>query len=457
VIPVHVVLGAGGVRCLAYAGAFRALREADVQLASVSACSAGTFAAALICAGVNADRMTQIIQKMDLEKLAGPKAWVWSRLRWPFAARRRPGFPDYFRRIVDEEFPARARGEVCLGDLDIPFATAVVDLVSRDILVYSSQTHPEMPVAEALAMAVSVPGIYPPYERDGRVLVDAAIVSAAPAWLSGAHAKDPKGPIPTLVISCESPPALSRPKKLMGMIEAVLSAGVLGRDAMAMEGVSRTHMVKRVNIPAVRGYDHFDLSLEERVGLMNFGYGTMQSEMDDIHRWLDEVLATEIRTVGPDPTEAGSDHDAVAAALGRQIINNFYAEVRMGDSFGDNAIVDTSISNSVLNLGGRLDRVTQTVGESSLPDPQRNELEGLIKDLRASVEALAKSEPAAASLVAGRLDEVVSEASKKPEERNPALLQITAKGLEEAAAAVGKLTPGLMAAATAVARFVVGL
>ena len=48
---VHLVLSAGGLKVVSYVGALSVLAERNISFASVSACSAGTFIGALLCAG----------------------------------------------------------------------------------------------------------------------------------------------------------------------------------------------------------------------------------------------------------------------------------------------------------------------------------------------------------------------------------------------------------------------
>lgn len=456
---VHVVLGAGGVRCLAYAGALQALRAAGISFASVSACSAGTFVAALICAGVSPERLGELVRGIDLPRLAGPRVWPWNRLRYPFAGRSASGFAAYFQRIVAGEFPERAGREVCLGDLQIPFATTVVDLLSHELLVYSSESHPRMPMAEVLSIAVAAPTMYPPHERDGRLLVDSAVVSSCPVWLAGAHSRPGERAFPTLALGTGTVTEPRRPAGLLEFLPQILGVGVEGRDRVALETLSRTHRVKRVEVRTAIRFDQFDLREEERVALVNTGYRAVQEEMDDIIRWLQEPAAPRRAET---PGGWGSDvahPDTTAAEFGRQVINHFFinGEVRVGDQFGDNAIVGSQISNSAVNLGSVLEQVEQRVQTAPLDAGQREELGARVAALRTELESLAKSDPDAAALIASRLEEVVKLAAKEPEKRNPALLQISAKGLEEAATTIGKILPGLITAAAAVAKFVTGM
>jgi len=45
---VHLVLGAGGAKCIGYVGALREIENRGISYASVSACSAGTLIGAFL-------------------------------------------------------------------------------------------------------------------------------------------------------------------------------------------------------------------------------------------------------------------------------------------------------------------------------------------------------------------------------------------------------------------------
>src|SRR5262245_23988660 len=95
---IHVVFSAGGVRCLSYAGAMQALEKAGFQIVSVSACSAGTFLAALTAAGMKSEELVHLVSETNLRKLAGKRRFPWPIHKAglffkPWAEYASPGFP----------------------------------------------------------------------------------------------------------------------------------------------------------------------------------------------------------------------------------------------------------------------------------------------------------------------------------------------------------------------------
>jgi len=91
--------------------------------------------------------------------------------------------------LVDEnlfdELLAMLIPDVLIEDLPVPFAAVAMDLVTGDEMVLTRGA-----LRRAVAASCSIPGIFPPVEVNGRMLVDggwADNVPAAPAISLGAH------------------------------------------------------------------------------------------------------------------------------------------------------------------------------------------------------------------------------------------------------------------------------
>lgn len=98
----HLVLGSGGVRCISYVGAIKALVEEGWSFASVSGCSAGSFVAAVVCAGLTPAEIENKILNLDLTQFAGRKRLfgLGVLMGWPFATYHRSGFPNMLRELI---------------------------------------------------------------------------------------------------------------------------------------------------------------------------------------------------------------------------------------------------------------------------------------------------------------------------------------------------------------------
>ena len=117
-----------------------------------------------------------------------------------------------------------------------------------------------------------------------------------------------------------------------------------------------------------------------------------------------------------------------------------------------------AVSNVVgpVNIQSRLDRVTQTVQQApGWPDARKEELTLLMSELKAALDAAAKSRPDDAERVAKTAELVVAEATKATPDKG--FMSITAEGLKKAAEAVADIAPAALVVAGKVAAFVAGL
>jgi predicted acylesterase/phospholipase RssA len=263
-MDVHLVLGGGGVKTLSYAGALTYLEELGYRFSSISAVSAGTFTAALLCAGMPAATLQHKVRELDLKRLAGKRRFpflprVIAPLFRPYAAYERPGFGDLFRELMGSDPQFR--------DLKIPLTTVGIDLRNDRLLVYSVETTPEMSVAEAVNIAVSIPTLYPAYEppEGGRLIVDAALASNCPVWMATRH--DDERPI--VALRPAAPSHDSKPRNFVDYVGQAIEAGINTRDDYLIQQISRIREIK-IDCGSVR-FDQLDISPSERDFLLARG------------------------------------------------------------------------------------------------------------------------------------------------------------------------------------------
>lgn len=234
---VHLVLGSGGARTLAYVGALEVLAEAGIGFESISACSAGSLIGAFLATGVSVPELRSRVEAVDLRRLLSRSTFPGvlrhaARLRWPFA----PFDSEVVVQIMDELMGPG----LTFGELEIPFATAGIDLLAQQLLVYSSTTHGTMKVADAVRIAVGIPLLFPPHEAGGRVVVDAAIATQCPIWMVGRFDDE----LPILALKPAEPLATAPPRQLGRFLAAMLGAGVACRDAYLIDEIPRARLLE---------------------------------------------------------------------------------------------------------------------------------------------------------------------------------------------------------------------
>lgn len=190
---VTLVLGGGGFKGMAHIGVLLELEAAGVRVERLVGTSAGALiAAAYIHAGSATALRKLVLEFVNSDDFqskgfvgfgirssrTGPVAFV-SRLL--SGIKRQVALERMFRR--SSAFGGAAlrfvvRGlvpKVRIEDLDPPLAVAALDLRTGEEILLT-----EGHLASAVCASSSVPGFFPPVEREGRILVDSGIVNNLP-------------------------------------------------------------------------------------------------------------------------------------------------------------------------------------------------------------------------------------------------------------------------------------
>jgi NTE family protein len=185
-IRIGLALGSGGARGLAHAGVLAALEEAGIRPHLVAGTSMGSIVGGLYAQDPDPERVWQRLGAyVGNEEFAS----YWA----PFVPRneeeendpqgRLSGVFDFMQRKMiavktvtqmwqqnEEKLRgplAELFGPVGFEDLTIPFAAVALDLISGEKVVYSKG-----PLLEGIYASSSIPSIFPPIEKDGRMIVD---------------------------------------------------------------------------------------------------------------------------------------------------------------------------------------------------------------------------------------------------------------------------------------------
>jgi NTE family protein len=167
---IGLALGAGSARGWAHIGVIRALQDAGIEPDIVCGTSIGSLVGAAYAAG-------------ELDELEG---WVKS-LTWKTVV----GLLDFTItaglikgiRLID--FFRSNFSDVEIGELPIPFGAVATELATgREIWLREGK------VLDAVRASIALPGLFTPVLRDGRVIVDGALVNPVPVSLARAMGAD---------------------------------------------------------------------------------------------------------------------------------------------------------------------------------------------------------------------------------------------------------------------------
>jgi NTE family protein len=194
-IRLGLALGGGAVRGAAHIGVLEVLDRAGLEPAVLTGTSAGALVGALYAAGTS---------PADISKLA--RTLRWARLIRP--ARTRKALFETSRLAL---FLDGVLGSRDFDALIRPFAAVSCDLTTgREVVLRDG------PVATAVLASAAIPGVFPPVERDGQVLVDGSLVTMVPAALARAMGADI-----VLAVDVSGPLPRRRPTTLLHIMVAV--------------------------------------------------------------------------------------------------------------------------------------------------------------------------------------------------------------------------------------------
>ncbi len=159
---VGLVLSGGGARAYAHIGAIQALRERGVPIDFVGGASMGAMVAAGIAMGWDDGELESRIRKAFVD--SSPL----DDIAFPLIAMTRG---EKVKARLAEHF-----GTVDISDLWLPFFA-----VSSNLTSGAYQLHRTGDLQTALRASISLPGVLPPADLDGQVLVDGAVMKNFPA------------------------------------------------------------------------------------------------------------------------------------------------------------------------------------------------------------------------------------------------------------------------------------
>lgn len=157
---VGLVFGGGAARGYAHIGVIKILEEAEITVDYVAGASVGSVFGALFCAGLG---------WREIEDHA--RSIKWRNLISFHLDKRGIFLADKLEEHLDTLIGGRQ-----FEELDIPLSVTAVDAQNGSQIVLDNGN-----VASAVRASCSVPGIFPPYEKNGSVLIDGGMRNSVPA------------------------------------------------------------------------------------------------------------------------------------------------------------------------------------------------------------------------------------------------------------------------------------
>lgn len=166
--------GSGGLACLV--GVVRALEEAGGSVSVYSLCSGGALFGFPLAAGLSSMEVAELTMGLD------PSEYI--DVSWRGMARAVPsllrGWAGIIRGDKLERYYRRHLGERTLAELPTPAYAPIWNIESNRLEYIGPRTYPDLPVARAVRMAVSLPLFVEPMPLDGGFWCDGGIVDIFP-------------------------------------------------------------------------------------------------------------------------------------------------------------------------------------------------------------------------------------------------------------------------------------
>ena len=156
-----MALGSGSARGWAHIGVIRALSEAGIRIDYVAGTSIGALVGAVYASG-EIDALEEVVLQLDWKEIAYLFDVVFPK----------SGLIDGKKVSV---FIQNHVKEINIEDLPLPFCAVSTDLTTGDEVAISKGN-----IIEAVRASISVPGIFTPFKKNGKILVDGGLVNAVP-------------------------------------------------------------------------------------------------------------------------------------------------------------------------------------------------------------------------------------------------------------------------------------
>lgn len=162
---VSLVVGSGGVKCAAAVGLWTVLQEEGVTVDSVVGCSGGSLYCAAIAGGMDVQTMRGLTESLwTADVMQGYRENLKASKDGTLRFNERSGLVDDAVLNANLE---KIYGDTRFEDLTIPLKVVATDLLTGQKVVLADGL-----VRDALRASVAIPIVMPPWEIDGRLLID---------------------------------------------------------------------------------------------------------------------------------------------------------------------------------------------------------------------------------------------------------------------------------------------
>jgi NTE family protein len=170
-VKTALVLGGGGAKALAHAGAWKALQQRDAQVTHIIATSMGAVIGAALAAGSSPDELLRTAQTITAKDFAS--VHLTTLLKGMFAS-------SLFEARGLQRTIARLVPVTRFDELKVPLMVTATDLDSGELVFFGAGARHVVPLRDALYASCALSLYFPPAIIEGRRFADGGIRAVLP-------------------------------------------------------------------------------------------------------------------------------------------------------------------------------------------------------------------------------------------------------------------------------------
>lgn len=164
---IDLVLASSGTRAPCFVGALEGILEKGYRIRRIAGFSGGAIIAAAFALGMTVEELKELAPETPYSEFRDFK------IRNLLSI----GNPSIYTGVPLDNFYKKIFGDATLKDFKIDCRIAVVTIIGRERVLLTRDTHPDLPVWEAVRMSSTIPFIFPYMELDGVAVTDGALVT----------------------------------------------------------------------------------------------------------------------------------------------------------------------------------------------------------------------------------------------------------------------------------------
>ncbi len=266
------IFGGGGIRGIAYCGAYKALLENNIEITGLAGSSIGAVFASLIAVGYSYDEVYEFLLSTGFDMFKD----ININFKKEPAISKGNVFYDWIKEKIEKKFYGNdyKKGEmepVKFKDIEQKLVIYSVDLTNLKYKEFSNYITPNFEIASAVRGSVSMPGLFKPLQVEDSLIVDGDLLKSCPLWKLSSTIKSFQERI--IEFRLEDNESVKNPKGAIEYINRVYNA----ISGFATDSIIKAYKYKdkfeyiKINTPDVSVVD-FSINEDKRKELYEIGY-----------------------------------------------------------------------------------------------------------------------------------------------------------------------------------------